>query len=151
MKDIIYASATQLARAIRERKISAMEVVQAHLDRIKQVNGVLNAVVQTCSDRALLEARAADDALAKGIAVGPLHGVPLTLKDSLDTEGVISTGGTKGRASSKFPDRHRTTDLFTLKLSHASQTARAPCPLVLRRVIVAVWPRLPPEISLPRS
>ena len=99
MKDIIYASATQLARAIRDRRVSAMEVVQAHLDRIKQVNGVLNAVVQICSDRALLEARAADDALAKGIAVGPLHGVPLTLKDSLDTEGVISTGGTKGRAS----------------------------------------------------
>ena len=67
MKDIIYASATQLARAIRDRRVSAMEVVQAHLDRIKQVNGVLNAVVQICSDRALLEARAADDALAKAL------------------------------------------------------------------------------------
>jgi amidase len=97
MNDIIYASATQIAQAIRDKQISAVEVVQAHLDRIEQVNGVLNAVVQLCTDRALSEAKAADEALARGDSLGPLHGVPMTLKDSLDTEGIISTGGTKGR------------------------------------------------------
>lgn len=99
MNEIIYASATQIARAIRDKEISAVEVVQAHLDRIGQVNGAINAVVQLCDERALSEAQAADEALARGESVGPLHGVPMTLKDSLDTEGVISTGGTKGRAS----------------------------------------------------
>ncbi len=99
MNDIVYASATRIAQAIRHKEISAEEVVQAHLDRIGQVNGALNAVVQLCADRALSEAKAADEALARGDSVGPLHGVPMTLKDSLDTEGVISTGGTKGRES----------------------------------------------------
>ena len=99
MNEITYASATQIAQAIRDKEISAVEVVQAHLDRIEQVNGALNAVVQLCAERALSEAQAADEALARGDSVGPLHGVPMTLKDSLDTEGVISTGGTKGRAS----------------------------------------------------
>lgn len=98
MDDITYLSAAQIAQAIKDRKISAAEVVSAHLDRIEQVNGALNAVVQLCADRALSEARAADEALAKGGSTGPLHGVPLTLKDSLDTEGIVSTGGTKGRA-----------------------------------------------------
>ena len=99
MNDIIYASATRIAQAIRHKEISAEEVVQAHLDRIGQVNGALNAVVQLCADRAVSEAKAADEALARGDSVGPLHGVPMTLKDSLDTEGIISTGGTKGRES----------------------------------------------------
>ena len=99
MNDIVYASATRIAQAIRHKEISAEEVVQAHLDRIGQVNEALNAVVQLCADRALSEAKAADEALARGDSVGPLHGVPMTLKDSLDTEGIISTGGTKGRES----------------------------------------------------
>ena len=76
-----------------------MEVVQACLDRIDQVNPQLNAVVQLAATRALEEAREADEALARGESNGPLHGVPMTIKDSLDTAGLISTGGTKGRES----------------------------------------------------
>ena len=75
------------------------EVVEAHLRRIEDVNPKLLAVVQLVEERALQEARAADEALAKGESKGLPHGVPMTIKDSLDTAGVISAGGTKGRAS----------------------------------------------------
>ncbi len=95
--DIIYSSAASIAQSIRDKEVSAVEVTQAHLDRIAQVNDKLNAVVCLCADRALQEAADADAALARGDATGPLHGVPMTLKDSLDTEGVITTGGTTGR------------------------------------------------------
>ena len=95
--DIIYRSAKSIAQAIRDGEVSSVEVVQAHLDRIGEVNERLNAVVALCTERALSEARDADAAIARGDSVGPLHGVPMTLKDSLDTEGVITTGGTLGR------------------------------------------------------
>ena len=95
--DIIFMSATKLAQLIREKKVSATEAVKAYIARIEHVNLKLNAVVQICFERALLEAKAADEALAAGNIKGPLHGVPFTIKDSLDTEGVISTGGTVGR------------------------------------------------------
>ena len=99
MEELIYASATTMAQSIRDKKISALELVDSHLRRIDQVNPQLNAVVQLASERARAEAREADNALARGENVGPLHGVPMTIKDSLDTEGVISTGGTQGRAN----------------------------------------------------
>ena len=85
--DIIYRSAKSIAQSIRDREVSSVEVVQAHLDRIGEVNERLNAVVALCTERALSEARDADAAIARGDSVGPLHGVPMTLKDSLDTEG----------------------------------------------------------------
>ena len=97
MTDLIYSSATSIAQSIQDKEVSAVEVVQAHLDRIADVNDKLNAVVCLCADRALEEAANADAALARGDATGPLHGVPMTLKDSLDTEGVVTTGGTTGR------------------------------------------------------
>lgn len=94
-----YASATAIARAIRDRQISVKEVVEAHLERIEAVNPALNAVVKLAAERALDEAHTADQAVLNGKTLGPLHGVPMTIKDSLDTEGVVSTGGTKGRAT----------------------------------------------------
>ena len=99
MEELIYVSAVTLAKGIREKKWSAVEVVDAHLRRIEEVNPRLNAVVQSTADKARVEAREADESLAKGEVKGPLHGVPMTIKDSLDTQGVITTGGTKGRAS----------------------------------------------------
>ena len=107
MNDLIWFSATALARAIREKELSSEEVVRAHLDRIEEVNPKLNAVVQLAADRALAEAQSADDALARGRLQGPLHGVPITLKDSIDTEGIITTGGTLGRKSF-VPERDAT-------------------------------------------
>ena len=104
MDDLIFASATSIASAIRDKKVSALEVVESHLRRIEEVNPKLRAVVQLVDERALAEAREADEALARGESKGPLHGLPMTIKDSLDTAGVISAGGTKGRASF-VPDR----------------------------------------------
>ncbi len=98
MDDIIYASAKAMAQAIRDGEASAAEVVEAHLARIEAVNPALNAVVQLSAERARAEAADADAALARGESKGALHGVPFTLKDSIDTEGVITTGGTLGRA-----------------------------------------------------
>jgi len=97
--ELIYKSAKSIAKAIQGKEVSAVEVVEANLKRIDEINGKLNAVVQICADRALEEAREADTALARGETKGPLHGVPMTLKDSLDTKGIITTGGTKGRES----------------------------------------------------
>src|SRR5262249_39408090 len=90
-------SAAALARQIREKKVSSLEAVKACLAHIAKVNPQLNAVVQLCAERALAEAREADSLLAKRKPKGPLHGVPMTIKDSFDTAGVVSTGGTLGR------------------------------------------------------
>jgi len=98
MPEWIYESATAMAAAIRKKEISASELVRACLERIEAVNPRLNAVVQVCSEQALKDARDADNALARGDIIGPLHGVPFTLKDAIETKGVICTGGTEGRA-----------------------------------------------------
>ncbi len=95
--EIIFMSAKQLAGLIRARKISASEAVEAYINRQLAVNDRLNAVVTHSYDRARAEAKALDAKAARGEFVGPLHGVPMTIKDSLDTEGVISTGATMGR------------------------------------------------------
>jgi amidase len=94
--ELTFMSATALARAIRNKQVSSEEVVNAHLSRIEIVNPKINAVVQIVAEQARAGARAADRALAKGENVGALHGVPMTIKDSLDTAGVITTAGTKG-------------------------------------------------------
>ena len=99
MDELIYSSATSLARAIRVKQVSSQEVVEAYIHRIEAVNPQLNAVVQLTTDAALTQARQADVALARGEIKGPLHGIPITIKDSFDTEGIISTAGTKGRAT----------------------------------------------------
>jgi amidase len=104
MPEVTGLSATELARAIRDKRVSSLEVVEAHLKRIEEVNGRLNAVVQLLADSARKAAGNADAAIARGEIIGPLHGVPFTVKDALEVEGVISTGGTKGRASF-VPDR----------------------------------------------
>src|SRR6266550_3776162 len=96
---IVSASAAELAEAIRSKKWSSKEIVEAHLDRIVKVNPKLNAVVQLTAEAARKEADEADAALARGEIKGPLHGVPITIKDTLETAGVICTGGTKGRAN----------------------------------------------------
>ncbi|MGQ3057112.1 MAG: amidase family protein, partial [Nevskia sp.] len=94
--ELIYMSATKLAGLIRAKKVSAVEAVEAYIDRQLAVNDRLNAVVMNSYARARAEAKAADQAAARGNWMGPLHGVPMTIKDSLDTEGVITTGATYG-------------------------------------------------------
>jgi len=95
--EVIFLSAKRLAQMVREKRISAMELTKAYIDRINAVNPKINAVVQNCFERALREARDLDAMQAQGRMKGPLHGVPMTIKDSIDTEGVVTTGGTVGR------------------------------------------------------
>ncbi|MFQ3555286.1 amidase [Streptomyces gramineus] len=90
--ELNYADASELAELIRLGKVSSVEVVQVHLARVEQVNPRLNAVV-TLVDGVLEAAKAADDELARGGEVGPLHGVPFTAKDSFDTAGVLTQRG----------------------------------------------------------
>lgn len=99
MNDLIFVSATRLARAIRDKELSSKALVEACLQRIETVNPTLNAVVQLAAGPALEQARAADEALARGEIKGPLHGVPITLKDNIEAAGIICTGGTQGRAN----------------------------------------------------
>jgi amidase len=97
MPELIYESARKQAVAIRDKEVSSVELVEAHLRRIEEVNPKLNAVVVSLAKRAREQARAADAALAAGAAVGPLHGVPTTIKEAWETEGLECTGGTIGR------------------------------------------------------
>jgi len=96
--DLIYRSAAELAPLIRAKTVSAEEIVRAHLQRIVAVNPRISAVVQLDSAGALKAAKDADTALARGDRLGPLHGIPVTIKDSFDTAGMVSTGGTTGRS-----------------------------------------------------
>ena len=90
--DIIFSDATKLAELIRTKAISPVEVVQAHLDRIAAVNPAINAIV-TVADGALAAAKVAEAAVLSGETLGPLHGVPFTVKDSIDTAGVLTQRG----------------------------------------------------------
>lgn len=97
--DIIHLDATKLAELIRTREVSPVEIVLAYLDRIEAVNPKLNAIV-TVAHGALEAARAAEAAVLAGDDLGPLHGVPFTAKDSIDTAGVLTQRGSpifKGR------------------------------------------------------
>jgi aspartyl-tRNA(Asn)/glutamyl-tRNA(Gln) amidotransferase subunit A len=98
-KEIIFFDATKLAELMRTKEVSPVEVVQAHLDRIAAVNPKINAIV-TLADGALKAAKAAEAAVLAGDELGPLHGVPFTVKDSIDTANVATQRGSpifKGR------------------------------------------------------
>ncbi|MEH2224768.1 amidase [Nostoc sp.] len=90
--DIFFYDATKLAELIRSREISPVEVMEAHLDRIEAVNPKINAIVSV-AEGALKAAKAAEAAVLAGEELGPLHGVPFTVKDSIDTAGVLTQRG----------------------------------------------------------
>jgi aspartyl-tRNA(Asn)/glutamyl-tRNA(Gln) amidotransferase subunit A len=97
--ELIYSDATKLAELIRTKEVSPVEIMQAHLDRIETVNPDINAIV-TVADGALHAAKTAETAVLVGSDLGPLHGVPFTAKDSIDTAGVLTQRGSpiyKGR------------------------------------------------------
>lgn len=93
MDSLVFATAGELAEAIREREVSAVEVLDAYLAHIARHNPALNAIVTLDEEGARRRAQAADEALANGEIWGPLHGVPITLKDVHDTAGLPSTMG----------------------------------------------------------
>ena len=93
MGEIWQLSATELAQRIVRRQLSSVEVVDAHLARIDAVNPALNAVVRVLADEARAGAAMADRRLAAGETVGPLHGVPFTVKENIDMAGLPTTWG----------------------------------------------------------
>ena len=97
MHEILRLSATRQARLVRQRTVSVVELVQAHLDRIAAVNPRIHAVIEVFDRQAMSAARAADEALARGEAAGPLCGVPFSIKDSIEVAGARCTAGTLGR------------------------------------------------------
>jgi len=91
-----YLSTTAQAALIGSGQLASEELTACYLERIERFNPRLNAVVALAAD-ARQRARDADRALAEGRSLGPLHGVPMTIKDCFDTAGVVSTWGTMGR------------------------------------------------------
>src|SRR6267378_1690027 len=88
-----YGDHAQLEAAIAAKDLGSRELLDLYLDRVDRLNPVLNAVVTLDVDRARTAADAADAATARGESRGPLHGLPLTIKDAIEVEGVRSTGG----------------------------------------------------------
>ncbi len=96
--EIPFMSAVELASAIRNRDISAVEAVDAYLDRIDKVGDKLNAYITVCADEARADAKRLDDEAAAGNFRGPLHGVPVGIKDQIHTAGIPTTDASKIRA-----------------------------------------------------
>ncbi len=88
-------SASELAAGIHDKEFSSRELLDLYLDRVDRLDGPINSVVTLDAERARTAADAADAALARGDAVGPLHGLSVTIKDAIETEGIRSTGGAR--------------------------------------------------------
>jgi len=97
MSGLNFLSAVAMAEQIRHKKLSPVELVEAHLARIEQLNPKLNAFVQVDADGARRQARAAETAATRGEKVGPLHGVPVSVKSSIEVAGLRCEAGTKLR------------------------------------------------------
>jgi aspartyl-tRNA(Asn)/glutamyl-tRNA(Gln) amidotransferase subunit A len=113
--DIIFKSATELAPLLKARKLSPVEVVRAHLDRIEAVNPKVNAFITVTADQAMEQARKAEREIAAGHYRGPLHGVPYAPKDLVATKGIRTTNGSKA-TSDWIPDYEST---VTTRLNQA--------------------------------
>ena len=98
MSEICFLSAVSMAEKIRQKKLSPIELVEAHLARIERLNPKVNAFVQVDADGARRQARAAGDAIARNEKVGLLYGVPISIKSSIDVKGMRCEAGTKLRA-----------------------------------------------------
>lgn len=98
MDDLIFLSATEMAEGVRRKKFSALELVEAHLGRIDRLDPRLNAFVTVDGERAQRQAKVAEIAVARGEHLGPLHGVPITIKSSIDVAGLRCAAGSRLRA-----------------------------------------------------
>ena len=125
MDDVYSASATQLIQAIRARDLSAQEVTAAFLARIEEVNPRLNAVTIIAGD-ALAQAAAADKRQADGEDLGPLHGLPFTVKDTFSTAGIVSQLDTRIRK--RHVARKDATVVSRMKQAGAILLAKTNCP-----------------------
>src|SRR3954452_1091504 len=91
--ELVFSSAVALAAAVRARRIGCLELLDLHLARVERYNAYLNAVVVLDAERARTRARHADEAIARGEIWGPLHGIPITVKEAFDVVGLPTTWG----------------------------------------------------------
>jgi aspartyl-tRNA(Asn)/glutamyl-tRNA(Gln) amidotransferase subunit A len=98
--DLTEYTIVDISALIREKKVSPVELTRAYLKRIEQYNPILNAYITIRGSEAIAEARVAEKEIASGNWRGPLHGIPVALKDNMDTAGILTTGG-----SALFADR----------------------------------------------
>jgi amidase len=97
MKEICHLSATEIVHEVKKKRYSAVEVMQAHFDRLEKLNPIINGLVQSFSrDECVAKAREADRALEDGKKLGKLHGLPVTIKDKHLVKGLISCVGCMG-------------------------------------------------------
>lgn len=95
MSELYWKSAVELAGMIRRKEVSPVEVVEAFLQRIENVNPQINAIVTLAEDFARAEASRAEKSIMDGVEIGPLHGVPVTIKDNVFTRGIRTTFGSR--------------------------------------------------------
>jgi|SRR5579871_783960 len=103
MTDLFRLSALTLADMIAKKKVSSREVIEAHLERIAKINPKLNAIVRVLDKEARAAADAADKKVASGGPLGPLHGVPITVKENIDMAGLPTTQGVPALAEAIAP------------------------------------------------
>jgi aspartyl-tRNA(Asn)/glutamyl-tRNA(Gln) amidotransferase subunit A len=101
--DLAFASILTLAHELQQRRVSSVEIVQAALDRAKRYEPLLNSFITIVPELALERARDMDAEIARGVYRGPLHGIPISLKDHIDTAGVSTTAGAKSRRANVPP------------------------------------------------
>lgn len=131
MQDLWRLSATELAGLIKSKRVSAKEAAEAGLARLDAVNPVINAVVDHRPDDVLAQAVAIDAAIARGEAVGPLAGVPVTIKVNVDQEGYATTNGLK--AQRDLIARADNPVVANLRKAGAVLLGRTNCPAVSYR------------------
>src|SRR5262245_32647324 len=141
--DIPFLSVSQLSELIKHRQVSPVEVVEGYLERIDRLNDRLYAYLTVCRDQAMEAARASERELARGAYRGPFHGVPVAIKDQLNTAGIRTTCGTPifndvvphedatviaklKAAGAILLGKLNMTEFGTTSLSHAFDTARNP-------------------------
>lgn len=115
--DIPFLSATDLGILIKSKELSPVEAVTAYLDRIQEINPKLNAYITVCGDRALDQAKQAEQEINNGNYLGPLHGVPVAVKDQIHSAGIVTTDASKIR--SDFVPQENATVLENLNNSGA--------------------------------
>lgn len=113
--NLVFLSARELGGLLKSRQVSPVEVVEAHLERVKSLNPILNAFITTASDYAITRARKAEKEILEGNYLGPLHGVPYAPKDIVATKGISTTNGSRVTAN-WIPDYEST---ITERLNNA--------------------------------
>ena len=94
-EELVFETVAGLASLIERREVSPVALVEAYLERIDRLNDQLHAYITVCRESALAEARTAEKEIANGRYQGPLHGIPIGLKDQFLTKGVRTTGGSR--------------------------------------------------------